>query len=98
MKDIKTNIPLLASNNHYISEQKYVKYLDFLPNKHFRGKQKPFDLLNKSNSILKLKEKNERLTTLVGKVTVEKKWLAKKLKSLNSKAWADHHLMTKEVK
>jgi hypothetical protein len=73
MKDIKTNILLLVSNNHYISEQKYVKYLDFLPNKYFRGKQKLFDLLNKSNSILKLK-------------------------ILDSKAWADHHLMTKEIK
>jgi putative transposase len=27
-------------------------------------------------------ERNERLTALVGKVTVEKEWLAKKLKSL----------------
>jgi hypothetical protein len=66
--------------------------------RYFRGKQKLFDLLNKSNSILKLKEQNERLTTLVGKVTAEKEWLAKKLKSLDSKSWADHHLMTKEAK
>jgi putative transposase len=29
-------------------------------------------------------EQNERLTALVGKVTVEKEWLAKKLKSLGS--------------
>ena len=56
MQDIETNIPLVVSNNHYISDQKYVQYVDFLPNKHFRGKQKLFDLLNKPNSILKLKQ------------------------------------------
>jgi hypothetical protein len=31
---------------------------------------------------IKSQKQNERLTTLVGKVTVEKEWLAKKLKSL----------------
>jgi len=34
--------------------------------------------------LIKSQEQNERLTTLVGKVTVEKEWLAKKLKSLGS--------------
>ncbi|WP_122952010.1 hypothetical protein [Bathymodiolus thermophilus thioautotrophic gill symbiont] len=33
--------------------------------------------------LVKAQQQNERLTTLVGKVTVEK-WLAKKLKSLDS--------------
>jgi putative transposase len=32
--------------------------------------------------LVKSQKQNERLTTLVGKVTVEKEWLAKKLKSL----------------
>ena len=32
--------------------------------------------------LIKSQEQNERLTVLVGKVTVEKEWLAKKLKSL----------------
>jgi len=32
--------------------------------------------------LIKSQEQNERLTTLVGKVTVEKEWLAKKLKSI----------------
>jgi len=32
--------------------------------------------------LIKSQEQNERLTALVGKVTVEKEWLAKKLKSL----------------
>jgi|SaaInlV_150m_DNA_6_1039752.scaffolds.fasta_scaffold25006_2 putative transposase len=34
--------------------------------------------------LVKAQEQNERLTTLVGKVTVEKEWLAKKLVSLGS--------------
>jgi len=34
--------------------------------------------------LIKSQEQNERLTALVGKVTVEKEWLAKKLKSLDS--------------
>jgi putative transposase len=32
--------------------------------------------------MIKAQEQNEQLTKLVGKVTVEKEWLAKKLKSL----------------
>ena len=32
--------------------------------------------------LIKSQKQNERLTTLVGKVTVEKEWLANKLKSL----------------
>jgi transposase-like protein len=34
--------------------------------------------------LIKSQEQNERLTALVGKVTVEKEWLSKKLKSLGS--------------
>jgi putative transposase len=34
--------------------------------------------------LIKSQEQNERLTALVGKVTVEKEWLTKKLKSLDS--------------
>ena len=34
--------------------------------------------------LIKSQEQNERLTLLAGKVTVEKEWLAKKLKSLGS--------------
>jgi putative transposase len=32
--------------------------------------------------LIKSQKQNERLTALVGKVTVEKEWLAKKLKNL----------------
>jgi hypothetical protein len=35
-----------------------------------------------TEELIKSQKQNERLTALVGKVTVEKKWLAKKLKSL----------------
>jgi putative transposase len=48
-----------------------------------------FKLLEPSKAVKEYKEEliksqkqNERLTALVGKVTVEKEWLAKKLKSL----------------
>ena len=58
MHNVKTNISLVVSNNHYISDKKYVQYIDFLPNKHFRGKQRLFNLFNKPNSILKLKQQN----------------------------------------
>ena len=37
---------------------------------------------NAKEELIKSQKQNERLTALVGKVTVEKKWLAKKLKSL----------------
>lgn len=56
MEDIETYLPLIVSNNHYISDKKYVKYLDLFPNKQFRGKQRLFNYLNKSYTILKLKQ------------------------------------------
>lgn len=56
MQDINCEIPLLVSNNHYISDKKFVNYVDLLPNKQFRGKQRIFNYLNKPNTILKLKQ------------------------------------------
>ncbi len=53
---VECEIPLLVSNNHYISDNKYVKYVDLLPNKQFRGKGRIFNYLNKPNTILKLKQ------------------------------------------
>jgi putative transposase len=41
-----------------------------------------FLLREYKEELVKSQKQNERLTTLVGKVTVEKEWLAKKLKSL----------------
>lgn len=58
MKDVNCEIPLLVSNNHYISDKKFVKYIDFLPNKQFKGKGKVFNLINQANSILKLRKQN----------------------------------------
>jgi glycosyltransferase involved in cell wall biosynthesis len=58
IQDIQSEIPLLVSNNYYISDKKLAKYFDFLSNKHFRGKNRIFNLLNKPNSILKLKKQN----------------------------------------
>lgn len=57
-QDIDCEIPLLVSNNHYISDKKIVNYIDFLPNKQIRGKQRIFNYLNKQNTILKLKKQN----------------------------------------
>jgi len=56
VKDIETNTPLLLSNNHYISDKKYVTYFNFMLNKQFRGKVRLLNLFNKPYSILKLKQ------------------------------------------
>jgi glycosyltransferase involved in cell wall biosynthesis len=58
MEDVKINTSLLISNNHYISNQQHVKYIDFLPNKYFIGKHKLFNIINTPMSILKLKQQN----------------------------------------
>jgi glycosyltransferase involved in cell wall biosynthesis len=56
ISDIQYEIPLLVSNNHYISDKKFVNYIDLLSNKQFRGKIRIFNYLNKPNTILKLKQ------------------------------------------
>lgn len=58
MGDVEIDIPLVISNNHYISEKQYTKHLDLLPNKQFRGKHRVFNLFNKPNSIYELKKQN----------------------------------------
>ena len=55
-QDINCEIPLVVSNNHYISDKKFVNYMDLLANKQFRGKMRIFNYLNKANTILKLKQ------------------------------------------
>ena len=56
--DVNVTTSVLFSNNHYISDKKDVQHVNFLYDKEFRGKQRLFNLLNKPNSILKLKQKN----------------------------------------
>ena len=56
VSDVQYEIPLLVSNNHYISDKKFVDYIDLLPNKQFRGKYRIFRILNKPNNIWKLKQ------------------------------------------
>lgn len=56
ISDIQYEIPLLVSNNHYISDKKFVDYIDLFPNKQFRGKHRIFKLINKPNNIWKLKQ------------------------------------------
>jgi len=57
-QEVTCEISLLVSNNHYISDKKFINYIDLLPNKQFRGKHRIFNLFNKPYSILKLKEQN----------------------------------------
>jgi glycosyltransferase involved in cell wall biosynthesis len=58
IQEVKCEIPLVVSDNHYISEKKIVTYVDLFPSKQFRGKQRIFNLFNKPYSILKLKQQN----------------------------------------
>lgn len=53
---INYEIPLLVSNNYYISDKKFVNYIDLLPSKQFRGKHKIFSIINKPYSIMQLKQ------------------------------------------
>lgn len=50
-----TEVSLLFSNNHYISDEKYIKHYNFLPRYKFRGKQRLQNIFNKfkSKQILK---------------------------------------------
>lgn len=56
MKNIETITSLVVSNNHYISDKKFVNYFELFPSKQFRGKQRVFNLINKPNTIFKLKQ------------------------------------------
>lgn len=58
LKNIETEMSLLVSNNHYISDKKHVRHVNFLPQTEFRGKQRLLTMFNKSNSILQLKKQN----------------------------------------
>lgn len=44
---IQTEIPLLISNNYYLSNQEFIKYNNFFPNQDFRGKQQIINKINK---------------------------------------------------
>lgn len=55
MKDINYEISLFVSNNHYISDKKFVNFIDIIPKKQFRGKTRILNILNKSFSIMKIK-------------------------------------------
>jgi len=56
LKHIEINIPLIFSDNHYISDKKHTKHICLLSQKQFRGKQRLFNIVNKPNAIRKLKE------------------------------------------
>lgn len=58
LENIEVNTSLLLSNNYYISDKKFVNYLEILSNTPFRGKQRLFNLFNKLNTIMKLKKQD----------------------------------------
>ena len=58
IKGVETDISLLLSNNHYISEKKYTNHINFLSEKELRGKHRLFNLFNKPNSVHILKKQN----------------------------------------
>ncbi|WP_321777751.1 glycosyltransferase family 1 protein [Sulfurimonas sp.] len=58
IENIEVKVPLLVSNNHYISDKRYVQHINLLPNKEFRGKHRLLAPINKINSIQKIKMKN----------------------------------------
>jgi glycosyltransferase involved in cell wall biosynthesis len=51
MDSVEIDIPLLMSNNHYMSKKEYTKHIDVLANLEFRGKHRTFNVLNKLYSI-----------------------------------------------
>ncbi len=57
-KDIKIRLPLLISNNCYLSNQMFVKYSNFFPNKDFKGKKRIILKMNMIYSNYKLKKKD----------------------------------------
>lgn len=56
--NIKSEVSLLFSNNHYISDYKFTDHLNLFPNGNFKGKFRIFNYLNKMNTIFKLKKQN----------------------------------------
>lgn len=55
---IEISTSLIFSNNHYISDTKFVKHFKFLPNLEFRGKQRIMTKFNKIVTIRQLKKQN----------------------------------------
>jgi glycosyltransferase involved in cell wall biosynthesis len=56
VSDVQYEIPLLVSSNYYISDKKFVDYINLFPNKQFRGKFRVFRIINKPNNVWKLKQ------------------------------------------
>jgi len=58
IENIETEVPLLISNNHYISDKQFVKHINFFPHFQFKGKQSLIFLVNKPNMIWQLNKQN----------------------------------------
>jgi len=55
-EEIDFELSLRFSNNNYLTKTNFLRYKSFLKNTHFRGKARIINLLNKVNSISKLKK------------------------------------------
>lgn len=56
--DNEVSTSVLFSNNYYISDNKDVKHMNFLPHYEFKGKHRLMAPFNKMKSILKIKKQN----------------------------------------
>jgi len=53
INDTETYIPLVLSNNHYISDMSITNHTEFMPNKNFRGKTRLKNTINRLNTQLR---------------------------------------------
>lgn len=58
MNYIKYTTSLIFSNNHYISDKKFIPHFQFFPNNEFKGKRKLIYSINKLSSIKELKKQD----------------------------------------
>lgn len=58
IKTIECAVPLLFSDNNYISSKDIVNHIKFLPKKRFRGKNRILNFVNKFYSNSELKKQN----------------------------------------
>lgn len=56
MDDIEYKIPIILSNNNYISDKKTTKHIDIFSSYQFRGKSRLFSSVNRLNSIINISQ------------------------------------------
>ena len=58
LDDIRTDVSVLLSDNHYISDKKHTNQKDFLSQQRFRGKYRIYKIVDKVYTIQQLKKQN----------------------------------------